>query len=417
MSEHFIPCNRSKLIQLCTAQLEQKNLEHKSFYELCQILLAYLHHTEQSNLEDLKNSYSVFDPDLETEPQSLINHEKVIDVISGTLKKANYKELSKQSVHDSLNGSSLIPVQTAVDFNEYDDYRFFYRDKTQKTLTLKKWFSNKTIEFMNYGRMVVLLKTNSNIESTKDKKEIFKADRLYLYLYKNIPHDDLEMLFPNLKVSMTLKDRLFLIVPALGAAIPLILKVLPSLALLIGAIMFFSFGSDLGTGFHFDEQSNASIYAVLTAVLSVGLALGGFAAQQYVKYKSKRLSFLKQVADTLFFKCLDTGSGVIHKVVDEAEEELCKEMVLVIFILTQNKQGLTEKEIDNKIEEWLENNLNMKMDFHVKKALDSLQKINSMDENNSMIYQAKNGVYQIKSLDDCKIILDQIWDNLFQYNN
>ena len=52
--------------------------------------------------------------------------------------------------------------------------------------------------------------------------------KIYLSLYKNIPHHDLELLFPNLKISMSLKDRLMLTIPALGAAVPLVLKILPS---------------------------------------------------------------------------------------------------------------------------------------------------------------------------------------------
>lgn len=416
MSEYYISCSRSSLIELCTKELKSNNKNHQVFFEVCQILLAYMHHAEQKTLENLKSTYSSLDPDNEHPEKTENNPIEVVENICSALKKANYSELSKESIYESLNGSSLIPVQTSVNFNDYEQYRFFYRDQSKKSLTLKSWFSKKSIEFLNYGRMVVLLKTNSNMEIDKNQTEVFKPNRLYLYLYKNIPHDDLEMLFPNLKVSMTLKDRLFLIVPALGAAIPLLLKVLPSLALLIGAIMFFSFGSDLGTGLHFDENSNASLYALLTAVLSVGLALGGFAAQQYVKYKSKRLSFLKQVADTLFFKCLDTGSGVIHKVVDEAEEELCKEMILVIYFLNLNQQGLTEQELDAKIEEWITEQLAVVINFNVAKALESLQSL-APSNNEALIYKTDSGVYKIHSLEECKTIMDKIWDNIFQYNN
>lgn len=60
--------------------------------------------------------------------------------------------------------------------------------------------------------------------------------KMYLNLYKNIPHHDLELLFPNLKISMNLKDKLMLAVPAFGAAVPLALKVLPSIGLLIGRL-------------------------------------------------------------------------------------------------------------------------------------------------------------------------------------
>jgi hypothetical protein len=73
--------------------------------------------------------------------------------------------------------------------------------------------------------------------------------KMYLNLYKNIPHHDLELLFPNLKISMNLKGQLMLAVPAFGAAVPLVLKVIPSVGLLVGAIALFVFGWELSGDF------------------------------------------------------------------------------------------------------------------------------------------------------------------------
>lgn len=414
MTEHYIPCSRSELIKLCISELNFINADKKQFYELCQILMAYMHHQEQTTLEKLKSLYAPFDPDIDSNCKANIDANEIIHAIDDTLKKANYKKISPTEIHSALNSSSLIPVQTSVDFEQYDHYHFYYRNQYNESISVKNWFRKKSINFLNYSRMVVLLKTNEKFKKDKDERETFKPNRLYLYLYKNIPHADLEMLFPNLKISMTLKDRLFLIIPALGAAIPLFLKVLPSLAILIGAVLFFTFGSDLGTGYKLDHTDDKAIYALLTAVLSVGLSLGGFATQQYIKYKNKRLSFLKQVTETLFFKCLDSGSGVIHKVIDEAEEELCKEMILVIFILSNSETGMTEIEIDHAIETWIKQKLNITMDFDVKKALLTLSTLS--DNKDSIIFQTETGHYKLHPLTECKTTIDQLWDNIFQYN-
>lgn len=414
MTEHYIPCSRSELVRLCISDFDKSEEDKKQFYELCQILMAYMHHQEQASLEELKSLYTLYDPDIESKSDLTFPAINTITAINDALEKANYIKLSQEDIHNSLNSSSLIPVNTSVDFSQYDHYHFYYRNQFNESVTIKNWFRKKQIDFLNYSRMVVLLKTNDTFKKDKDERETFKANRLYLYLYKNIPHADLEMLFPNLKISMTIKDRLFLIIPALGAAIPLFLKVLPSLAILIGAVLFFTFGSDLGTGYKLDHTDDKAIYALLTAVLSVGLALGGFATQQYIKYKNKRLSFLKQVTETLFFKCLDSGSGVIHKIIDEAEEELCKEMILILFILNHSKSGMSEIEIDHAIEAWIEQKLNIKMDFDVKKALTTLATLS--DNKNAILYQTDTGHYKMHSLEQCKTIIDQLWDNIFQYN-
>ncbi len=120
---------------------------------------------------------------------------------------------------------------------------------------------------------------------------------------------------------------------ALGAAVPLALKILPSVGLLVGAIALVVFGMELGGDFSNEDTEQKAVYALLTALLSITLALGGFAARQFLKYKSRRLEFPKKVADVLFFKTLDVGRGVLSALVDSAEEEECKEMILVYYVL------------------------------------------------------------------------------------
>ena len=73
---------------------------------------------------------------------------------------------------------------------------------------------------------------------TKEKELKFIPGKMYLYFYKNIPKLDIDLLFPNVTTSMTWKDRLLFGVPAIGAAIPLILKALPNVLLLVAAILF-----------------------------------------------------------------------------------------------------------------------------------------------------------------------------------
>ena len=121
----------------------------------------------------------------------------------------------------------------------------------------------------------------------------FTPGKMYVYFYRNVPVFDLELLFPNIQISMTLKDRLKLIIPALGAAIPVILKALPKLALLVGAISFLVFGSTRILGIEVREEQVRDFMPVLTALLSLIVVLGSYAFKQYSKYKSKQIEFRK----------------------------------------------------------------------------------------------------------------------------
>lgn len=97
---------------------------------------------------------------------------------------------------------------------------------------------------------------------------------MYVYLYKDIPKFDLEFLFPNIKVSMTWKDRLLLGVPAIGASIPLLLKVLPQLLLIVGVILFLIFGPSSIPTFRLSENQVRNIMPILVATLSLVVTLG-----------------------------------------------------------------------------------------------------------------------------------------------
>ena len=336
------------------------------------------------------------------------------------LARANYHLIEKSEIKGALNKASIIPVRTAVNFADYDEYAFYYRNKTPRKINLKKFLREKEISIENYDRMVVLLKTAATVETqtsgtATSQVDELEPEKIYLNLYKNIPHGDLELLFPNIKISMTLKDKLMLAIPAMGAAIPMALKILPSLGLLIGIIALTVFGFELGGTFKVDPESQKATYALLTAALSIGLALGGFATQQYVKYKSKRLGFLKKVADTLFFKTLDVGKGVISSLVDAAEEEQCKETLLTYFLLFTAQSPISEQALDRAAEAWLANEFDEQVDFKVAKALEEITNLTKAAKDASLITQNTEGLYQVCGLVDAQRQLDQIWDDAFPY--
>ena len=315
--KNHIPCSRAELLERICQSQRLSETDQAQFEEFGELLSALIHFRAHKRYERMKADLAIVDghvrealsrrPSSSVEPvenRELI--QRLLEDFSEILARANYQQIAEHEIHEALNKTSLIPVRTAVDFSDYDDVRFYYRHKAPRKIHIKKLFRDKEVCINNYDRMVAILCTSTKVEELSNRNVTSQVDKLepnrvYLNLYKNIPHGDLELLFPNIKISMTLKDKLMLIIPALGAAVPMALKILPSLGLLIGIIALTVFGFELGGTFKVDPQNQKATYALMTAILSLGLALGGFAAQQYVKYKSKRLSFLKKVADTLFF--------------------------------------------------------------------------------------------------------------------
>ncbi|HER20180.1 MAG TPA: DUF3754 domain-containing protein, partial [Chromatiales bacterium] len=218
--------------------------------------------------------------------------------------------------------------------------------------------------------------------------------------------------FPNVEVSMTWRDKLLFAVPAAAGAGPLLVKVLPSLGLIAGLVVLLTMGPDFARQWNLDTGEGRAIYPILIAVMSASFALGGFAVKQYLNYKNKKLKFQKRVTDTLFFKNLVTNRGVLFTIVDSAEEELGKEMVLAYHHLRRAEKPLTERELDQRVEQWIEKHCGKHVDFDVRKALGYLS---AYQHDGRPIVAENGGHWSALPLDEAKTTLDRYWDELFDY--
>lgn len=242
----------------------------------------------------------------------------------------------------------------------------------------------------------------------------FSPGKMYIYYYKKIPKFDLDILFPNVDVSMNWKDMLKFGVPAIGALVPILIKTLPNILLILGVILFLTVGPSAAEKWGAKEETVHNIFPILTAILSMGFMLGGYAVKQYMNYKNKRLKFLKNVTDTLFFKNLDCNAGVFHRLIDEAEEEECKEIILVYyFLLTHNR--LTKDELDDRIEKWMEEKLGAAIDFDINKAVKNMANLKAQNKK-SLICINSQEKYEVLSLEEANALIDYVWDNFFSYN-
>ncbi len=428
---HYIPCSRHVLINKCCNHSGLSDEQKRQFRSFAEILNAYVHFVSQKKLEQMKQAYAYLNPNQDTpifpkltEEELKLQSNILAETFSSTLIDANFEELSQTDIEKAFTTFSLVPVNTDVNLNDYQRIKLFYRGSSAKEVTIKRFFRSKIITFENYDRVAVLLhikdKKYFDAKDSKNDDLNYIPGKVYLYLYKNIPHYDLELLFPNVKISMNLKDKLLLGVPALGAAIPMAIKVLPSIALLVGAVALALFGWKLGGKFDVDISNADAIYPLLVATLSTSLALGGFAVRQYVKYKSKRLEFLKNVTDVLFFKSLDVCQGTLNAIIDSAEEEQAKEAILIYCLMLVVNQPCKQEEIQHSINAWIEDEFQVSVELNIQRALQQLQDLQAPlmnGENKALIEKLPDGRFQACEIYTAKYILDYIWDHAFQYAN
>ena len=434
----FIPYSRADIVDICIEDGKLPPEETEKFREFCDILSAYYHFELHHTQERLKENFAPFNPDADTkfrvEPTEEQLSQKQSDLAKDfktVLERANYDLLSEADLEKAFEEASLIKLRTDVDFEDFDEVICFYRGEAPKTITLKKFFKKTEFTFDVFERVVLLIryKGEEYFAKRKAKRKNLKGTpgKVYIYMYKNIPKFDLELIFPNVKTSMTWKDRLFFGVPIIGATIPIILKVLPQLLIIGGLVTLLLFGPEALRNLRINksEEEVRNIMPVLLALFSLGMTLGGFAFKQYTNYKNKQIKFQKNVTETLFFKNLASNASVFQSLIDAAEEEECKEIILVYYHLLTQNEPLTAEQLDDKIEAWMEEKLDTHIDFDIHGPLNNLESIKvslATAQGDSNVSQEPLLTYddkrcKVMPLEDAKKVIDYLWDNAFLFAN
>ena len=446
--EAFIPYSRQEIIELCVADGKIAIAEQKEFRDFCNILAAYYHFKLHRSLETLKANFVPFDPDLDRH-QSVKQLDKdlnlqqkedeLLHTFTDILKQANYYPVSQLTLQKALEAGSMFDLKTEVDFADFERMICYCRGDRSEKITLKKmFFKTEEKEIDIYQRVVLLIKFKSEqhfADKPVQQAELnFKPGKTYIYLYKNLSKLDIEFIFPNVQMSMNLKDRILFGVPAVGAAIPLILRIVPQIILIAGVIIYLTLGHQPIDNLQVKEEDIKNIAPLLIAVMSLIITLGGFAFKQYTSYKNKQIKFQKSITETLFYRNIANNSGVFKYLIDAAEEEECKEIILAYYHLLVSNKTLTAAQLDDRIETWLEQKCNSKIDFDIAKPLKNLADIKaevksqedstySSKQVSLLKYEQPEGIANLSHLRYCvlplskaKQAIDYVWDNLFQYS-
>ena len=438
MAEAFIPYSRQEIIELCLADgIAESDLQN--FRDFCNILIAYYHFKLHHSLEDLKSNFVPFNPDIEDYRQidpldNFANLEQkeqaLVTTFKTILEQANYFPLSESNLKNALTQDSVFDLKTEVDFDDFDRMVCYCRGDNLETITAKKWFFRKVEKQINiYQRVVLLIKFKEERhfkdKPVKNQELNFKPGKIYLYLYKNLSKLDIEFIFPNIKMSMNWKDRLLFGLPAIGAAVPIILRVLPQIVLILGVIIYFTLGYQPIDELQVDEEEVRNITPLLIAALSLIVTLGGFAFKQYTSYKNKQVKFQKNVTETLFYRNIANNSGVFKYLIDVAEEEECKEIILAYYHLLTSPTPLTPSELDNRIESWMQEKFGTVIDFDIENPIRNLAEIKAQIEHSegsnyavkqvSLLKCDRDNRCHVLPLTEAKQAMDYVWDNLFDY--
>ncbi len=397
--ERYIPFRKRDIIGMILDDQKFESEEARGdFNLLCGIIESIFHFTFHKDLEELKDAYYPINPDLKkalqpSEAEIEDSNRKLDTTLQKILNDANFNLIPKEEIESAFNDNALVNFSVKIDFDDYEYARIYARGRRKDKFTLKRLFGLKTTDHEHeILERVVLF---ARLKKTEEQEE-----STFIKMFKDVPIEDLEILFPNSKVIMSLKDKLMLVVPAVAAGVPLLVtKVIPALI-----VAFVIISAYLGIKGTVEENQLKQAIAVFSALG----ALGGFLFKQWSKYKTKRFLFQKELSDNLYFRNMVNNAGVFYSLIDSAEEEECKESFLSYYFLYTAESPLTEGELDSRIEKWMEEKHGCVMDFECDDALAKLKALELLNEDSE-------GGFTVKPLKDSLSILDRQWDNFFNY--
>jgi hypothetical protein len=398
--EHFIPLRKSDLVEVLCRDTQLPPQEREPFRQFCVLVSSVFHFEYLKQLEQLKDDYAPFDPDADTKPLKPLSaderqkcQEELFERFGALMERANFKRLDQDQIRTALAAvRTQWGIPTDVDLRLFERLDVFARGDVMGRRTHRSWrrlWRKEEIRLPVYQRLVLILKLRRHRRLDRD----INTDAIYLKILKDIPKPDLDMLLPGARVRMTRTDKAFIIYPLLTGVGLLLWKIAQTVA-----------GKAVA-------GATAAVGAAGLAWWSLAGALGGYGYKSYYSYQVKKQNYSLRLTKSLYYQSLDNNTGVLMRVLDEAEEQECRETFLAYFCLWKYAppEGWAAEQLDDYVEMYLEQHAGLKVDFEIGDALAKLERLK--------IVAKRGNAYRAQPLEKALEMLDWTWDNYFKYSN
>jgi hypothetical protein len=404
--EHYIPFDKEFLLEQQLVAFAEDPKEVEAFKKLFDIIEHYFHYEAFNLIRNLKQNYALFDPDLNPKERAAFIGKSSFPLFKENLlrvlDRGNYSRVDQGTLDKAFKDSDLIGLKLAIDLNSYKEYEIYVRGHHRTKEKISTFFFwKKEIEIEYYDRVMIYLKYHDADYYTEKKvrsdKMPIDPGSVVLKIFKRVPKNDIETIFPNAVPMMSTTDKILLWVPGLVGGISLLsTKVIPALISMQEAYQ---------SGETIDLLNSKT--SLNQGLIALGV-LGAYLFRQYNNFVNKKIKYSKMLSDSLYFKNLGNNSGAFYSLLNSSEEEVLKETILAYAFLNRSKTPLTEAELDHQIESWFKTKHDTNLDFDVKEALLKLKNIGLGSET--------NGRWEVIPLNEALIRIDEIWDGVFDYN-
>ena len=373
--EHYLPIRVDVLMERMLQDERLDAMERQNLRILRRMLADRFHYEYHATLESLKSDFVPFDPDCDTlaEPEYTDEqlHEircRLYDSIREVLQIGNYRELTPEQFAECLDLQPIGGLSVHVDTDDFDEFHVYYCGVRQREDRERLLF------FWKRARPVVSLNRVFVIARFKPEH----GGRVLVKMFKDIPVENIKIIAPKVKLGMPIFARVKIGGSAAGSLATTIWK------------LVFAFTTSW----------------VFFCVISFGLLFAAF--KGIMSFFNSRTKYMHVYSSSLYLRTLSNNTAALTTLLDAAETQELKEILLGYYILFINRdRDITMKELDEGAERWIEEQFGHCFDFEVDDAIGKL-----IDKNIVQVTEQSPGlfVYRAGELHSALRQLDKDWD-------
>lgn len=386
--ERALPVRQDDLTRLLLAEPGLCQDEQEKLRQFGRLLGAMYHARFFDRLRELKERYAPLDPDsdyvglaehtLKVHDRS---HDDFLVPFESALERANYRALNQSVIQEAISAPNEMGLTYQPDFSLFDHLRVYVRGFKQITREIRSvgtGFRKRRVTLDAYQRMVVALK----FKPDPRLDPLVGTDVLYLRMFKDVPHVDMEMHLPEqgTRVRMRMIDKAQIASPLFTSIPAILVKYIAAAAL-----------------------SRMLLAGMVIAPISAGL-------NSFFGFNRAKQKHLLTMIHRLYYLTVANNASVLTRLIDSAEDEEYKEAMLAYYFLwrgTRDPEPWTIARLDATVENYLREKTRIAIDFEIKDALDKLYSL-------GLAYKHPLGVLEAVPLEQALHILSR-WDESANY--
>jgi Protein of unknown function (DUF3754) len=410
--DRVIRLRKADLIGGLVAEGSLDEAAEAGFRQLARQLGAVFHYQYFEELERLREVYFYFDPEIDPRafgaaPDLEAAYRSLRDEFVRILTEANFVEIAHDEMMQAFAEHARVRVKLKAPVGDYRDVRMFRRGHHVETIEAPVWFGlrKRKLDVVVYDDVVLMVTTwPGNVTRSEARRlarsrgggQKIRSGAVLFKYFRHVARGDLEALFPNVRVVMSLFDQLTLGVPALVGGVPILIKLASTLT-----VLFVVAGFYLGLSGTLRDNDTEQALAALSGLF----ALCSFLLRQWGNFHRQSLIHQKQLTDNVYYRNVNNNSGIFSYLIGEAEDQDWKEALLVYYGLLTASAPLARGALDARVEDLLARRFGISADFAIDTALARLKGLDLVSESGDLL--------SVLPLPDALSRLDKEWQEFF----